>query len=63
MYFIITKFMKTLEYYPEKILRKVIQNAIGKKPEKRYQTGKKMAEHLRVCLERIQASAGVKDEP
>ena len=34
-------------------LRKVIHNAIGKKPEKRYQTGKKMAEHLRVCAERI----------
>jgi tRNA A-37 threonylcarbamoyl transferase component Bud32 len=47
----------------EPALRKVIHNAIGKKPEKRYQTGKKMAEHLRVCLERIQASAGVKDEP
>ena len=27
--------------------------SIGKKPEKRYQTGTKMAEHLRVCLERL----------
>lgn len=34
-------------------LRKVIHNAIGKKPEKRYQTGKKMAEHLKVCLQRL----------
>ena len=34
-------------------LRKVIHNSIGKKPEKRYQTGAKMAEHLRVCLERL----------
>ena len=34
-------------------LGKVIHNAIGKKPEKRYQTGKKMAEHLRVCAQRI----------
>lgn len=34
-------------------LRKVIHNAIGKKPDKRYQSGKKMAAHLKVCLERI----------
>lgn len=34
-------------------LRKVIHNAIGKKPEKRYPSGKKMAEHLRICLERL----------
>jgi tRNA A-37 threonylcarbamoyl transferase component Bud32 len=34
-------------------LRKVIHNAIGKKPEKRYQTGKRMAAHLQVCLERL----------
>jgi len=40
-------------------LRKVIHNAIGKKPEKRYQTGKKMAEHLRVCLERLKADGEV----
>ncbi|MFT7684892.1 MAG: CHASE2 domain-containing sensor protein/tRNA A-37 threonylcarbamoyl transferase component Bud32 [Candidatus Azotimanducaceae bacterium] len=38
-------------------LRKVIHNAIGKKPEKRYQTGKKFAQHLRVCLERMQPAA------
>lgn len=34
-------------------LRKVIHNAMGKKVDKRYQTGKKMAQHLRVCLERL----------
>ncbi len=34
-------------------LRKVIHNAIGKKPEKRYQSGRKLAAHLRVCLERM----------
>lgn len=34
-------------------LRKVIHNAMGKKIDKRYQTGKKMAQHLRVCLERL----------
>lgn len=39
-------------------LRKVIHNAIGKRPEKRYQSGKKMAAHLKVCLERM----GVKTE-
>jgi eukaryotic-like serine/threonine-protein kinase len=38
-------------------LRKVIHNAIGKKPEKRYQSGKKMAEHLQVCLERLQTES------
>jgi CHASE2 domain-containing sensor protein len=42
-------------------LRKVIHNAIGKKPEKRYQSGKKMADHLRVCLERLQADSEVLD--
>lgn len=31
----------------------MIHNAIGKKPEKRYQTGKRMAAHLQVCLERL----------
>ncbi|MBD3647786.1 MAG: serine/threonine protein kinase, partial [Pseudomonadales bacterium] len=40
-------------------LRKVIHNAIGKKPDKRYQTGKKMAAHLRVCLERLPAEMKV----
>ncbi len=39
-------------------LRKVIHNAIGKKPEKRYQTGKKMAAHLQVCLERLEDEMG-----
>jgi CHASE2 domain-containing sensor protein len=34
-------------------LRKVIHNAMGKKVEKRYQNGKKLAQHLRVCLERL----------
>jgi len=34
-------------------LRKVIHNAMGKKAEKRYQSGKKLAEHLKVCLERL----------
>ena len=34
-------------------LRKVIHNAIGKKPEKRYPNGKKLAEHLRICQERL----------
>lgn len=38
-------------------LRKVIHNAIGKKPEKRYPNGKKMAEHLRICLERLQSES------
>lgn len=36
-------------------LRKVIHNAIGKKPEKRYPSGKKMAAHLKICLERLPA--------
>lgn len=44
-------------------VRKVIHNAIGKKPEKRYQTGKKMAAHLRVCLERLEPETGEVDEP
>ncbi|MEM7366145.1 MAG: protein kinase [Pseudomonadota bacterium] len=38
-------------------LRKVIHNSIGKKPEKRYQSGAKMAEHLRVCIERLNDDA------
>ena len=41
-------------------LRKVIHNAIGKRPEKRYQSGKKMAAHLKVCMERM--DLGNKDE-
>ncbi|MFT7382856.1 MAG: CHASE2 domain-containing sensor protein [Urechidicola sp.] len=36
-------------------LRKVIHNAMGRKPDKRYQTGKKLAAHLRVCAERMAA--------
>ena len=34
-------------------LRKVVHNAMGKRPEKRYQSGAKMAAHLKVCLERM----------
>ncbi len=34
-------------------LRKVIHNAMGKKVDKRYQTGKKLAQHLSICLERL----------
>ena len=44
-------------------IRKVIHNAIGKKPDKRYQTGKKLAAHLRVCLERLEPATGEVDEP
>jgi hypothetical protein len=44
-------------------VRKVIHNAIGKKPEKRYPTGKKLAAHLRVCLERLEPETGEVDEP
>ena len=43
-------------------LRKVIHNAIGKKPEKRYQSGKKMAAHLKVCLERMGGGTESEDE-
>jgi len=45
--------IKTVKADIEPALRKVIHNAIGKKPDKRYQTGKKMAAHLKVCLERL----------
>jgi CHASE2 domain-containing sensor protein len=38
-------------------LRKVIHNAIGKRPEKRYQSGKKLAAHLKVCMERMGAES------
>ncbi|MBO6563301.1 MAG: protein kinase [Pseudomonadales bacterium] len=34
-------------------LRKVIHNAIGKKPEKRYQSGRKLAAHLKVVMQRM----------
>tara|TARA_R110002072_G_scaffold1598_6_gene13621 strand:- start:53230 stop:55611 length:2382 start_codon:yes stop_codon:yes gene_type:complete len=44
-------------------VRKVIHNAIGKKPDKRYQSGKKLAAHLRVCLERLEPQTGEVDEP
>jgi CHASE2 domain-containing sensor protein len=40
-------------------LRKVIHNAIGKKLEKRYQTGKKLAQHLGVCLDRLTSETEV----
>jgi len=45
------------------VLRKVIHNAMGKKPDKRYQSGKKFAQHLKICLERIQPASEVVDEP
>ena len=38
-------------------LRKVIHNAMGKRPEKRYQSGKKLAAHLKVCMERMGAES------
>jgi serine/threonine-protein kinase len=38
-------------------LRKVIHNAMGKRPEKRYQSGKKQAAHLKVCMERMGAES------
>lgn len=44
-------------------VRKVIHNAIVKKPDKRYQSGKKLAAHLRVCLERLEPETGEVDEP
>ena len=37
--------------------RKVIHNAMGKRPEKRYQSGKKFAAHLKVCMERMDAES------
>jgi len=40
-------------------LRKVIHNAIGKKVDKRYQTGKKFAQHLGVCLDRLSGETKV----
>lgn len=44
-------------------IRKVIHNAIGKKPEKRYQSGKKLAAHLQICLDRLEPKTGDIDEP
>jgi len=38
--------------------RKVIHDAIGKRPEKRHQNGKKLAAHLIICMHRM----GVVDE-
>jgi eukaryotic-like serine/threonine-protein kinase len=49
--------IKTVKPDINPALRKVIHNAIGKKPEKRYQSGRKMAAHLQVCLERMGVSA------
>ena len=48
--------IKTVKPDINPTLRKVIHNAIGKKPEKRYQSGKKLAAHLQVCLERMGAA-------
>ncbi|MCZ6503728.1 MAG: serine/threonine-protein kinase [Gammaproteobacteria bacterium] len=55
--------IKTVKPDINPALRKVIHNAIGKKPEKRYQSGKKMAAHLQVCLERMGATPKTDDEP
>jgi serine/threonine-protein kinase len=43
------------EFRPElpSALRKVIQNALGKQPDRRYQTGAHLAEHLRMVRERM----------
>ena len=41
-------------------LRKVIHNAMGKRPDKRYQSGQKLAAHLGVCIERMGISDGEK---
>jgi len=51
--------IKTVQPNIPTTLRKVIHNAIGKKPEKRYQDGKRMAAHLKVCLERLHTESGV----
>jgi CHASE2 domain-containing sensor protein/tRNA A-37 threonylcarbamoyl transferase component Bud32 len=37
-------------------LRKIIDNALGKKPERRYQQGRRMAEHLRKCRDWLRAT-------
>ncbi len=42
-------------------LRKVIHNAIGKKPEKRYQSGKKLAAHLKVVMQRMGVKSADED--
>jgi serine/threonine-protein kinase len=36
-------------------LRKVIHNALGKRPDRRYQTGAKFAQHLRLIRQRLEA--------
>jgi serine/threonine-protein kinase len=36
-------------------LRKVIHNALGKRPDRRYQTGAKFAQHLRLIRQRMEA--------
>ncbi len=38
-------------------VKKVIDNALRKNPDRRYQTGAKMAEHLKLCKQRIAATA------
>ncbi len=40
-------------------VKKVIDNALRKNPDRRYQTGAKMAEHLRLCKQRILAGRAV----
>lgn len=55
--------IKTVQAEIPPAVRKVIHNAIGKKPEKRYQSGKKLAAHLKVCLERLEPQTGEVDEP
>ena len=39
-------------------LRKVIQNALGKRPDRRYQSGAKFAEHLRMVRQRMAQGTG-----
>ena len=46
--------IKTVKPDTAPTLRKVIHNAIGKKPDKHYQSGKKIAEHLRVYAQRVE---------
>jgi CHASE2 domain-containing sensor protein len=39
-------------------LRKIIANALGKRPDRRYPTGAKLAAHLRMLRERLDAGGG-----
>ncbi len=39
-------------------VRKVIDNALRKQPDRRYQDGAKLAEHLRVCKQRVSSGQG-----